>query len=46
MGETYAGTDVLALVEKTKPDMLLLDLRMPGLDGFMPQRACPSAGRT
>ena len=34
VGETYAGTDVIALVEKTKPDMLLLDLRMPGLDGF------------
>jgi DNA-binding NarL/FixJ family response regulator len=34
VGETYAGGDVLALVERTKPDMLLLDLRMPGLDGY------------
>jgi DNA-binding NarL/FixJ family response regulator len=34
VGETYSGADVLALVERTKPDMLLLDIRMPGLDGF------------
>jgi DNA-binding NarL/FixJ family response regulator len=34
VGETYSGSEVLALVERTKPDMLLLDLRMPGLDGF------------
>jgi DNA-binding NarL/FixJ family response regulator len=34
VGETYSGKDVLGLVERTRPDMLLLDLRMPGLDGF------------
>lgn len=34
VGETYSGAEVLPLVERTKPDMLLLDLRMPGLDGF------------
>src|SRR5687768_17335842 len=31
VGETYSGAEVLPLVERTKPDMLLLDLRMPGL---------------
>jgi DNA-binding NarL/FixJ family response regulator len=34
VGETYNGRDVLRLVERTKPDMLVLDLRMPDLDGF------------
>jgi DNA-binding NarL/FixJ family response regulator len=34
VGETYSGGDVISLVERTRPDMLLLDLRMPGLDGF------------
>lgn len=34
VGETYSGAEVLPLVERIKPDMLLLDLRMPGLEGF------------
>jgi DNA-binding NarL/FixJ family response regulator len=34
VGETYSGRDVLRLLERTKPDMLVLDLRMPDLDGF------------
>jgi DNA-binding NarL/FixJ family response regulator len=34
VGETYSGAEVPRLVDRTKPDMLLLDLRMPGLEGF------------
>ncbi|HEX5469320.1 MAG TPA: response regulator transcription factor [Gaiellaceae bacterium] len=34
VAETYSGADVLPLLEQTRPDMLLLDIRMPGLDGF------------
>jgi DNA-binding NarL/FixJ family response regulator len=30
-----SGSQVLPLVERTKPDIVLLDLRMPGMDGLM-----------
>lgn len=29
-----AGRDVLGAIQARKPDLVLLDLRMPGLDGF------------
>src|SRR5215218_9276492 len=34
VGEAYTGGDVLPLVRSTMPDLVLLDLRLPGLDGF------------
>jgi DNA-binding NarL/FixJ family response regulator len=34
VGETSAGTQVLPLVRQTSPDVVLLDLRMPGMDGL------------
>ena len=33
VGSAASGTDALALVESADPDVLLLDLEMPGLDG-------------
>ena len=34
VGETQTGTQVLALVGRTKPDLVLLDVRMPHMDGL------------
>jgi DNA-binding NarL/FixJ family response regulator len=34
VGEASAGQEVLPLVGRTSPDVALLDLRMPGLDGL------------
>ena len=33
-GEARRGDDVLAVVARTQPDLVLLDLRMPGADGL------------
>jgi DNA-binding NarL/FixJ family response regulator len=34
VGEASSGSQILPLVRRTKPDLVLLDLRMPGLDGL------------
>jgi two-component system nitrate/nitrite response regulator NarL len=34
VGEAGEGNQVLDLIQETNPDILLLDLRMPGRDGF------------
>jgi DNA-binding NarL/FixJ family response regulator len=34
VGETRSGAEVPRLVDRTKPDMLVMDIRMPGLDGL------------
>ena len=34
VGETMKGTEVLELVERTSPDLVVLDVRMPELDGL------------
>jgi len=34
VGEAETGTDALELIEREKPDLALLDLRMPELDGL------------
>jgi signal transduction histidine kinase len=31
---TYSGADAVELVEKCKPDVVLMDLGMPGMDGY------------
>jgi DNA-binding NarL/FixJ family response regulator len=32
-GEAHSGPELLALVERRKPDVVLMDLRMPGVEG-------------
>jgi DNA-binding NarL/FixJ family response regulator len=34
VGETQNGTEVIGLVERTSPDLVVLDVRMPELDGL------------
>jgi DNA-binding NarL/FixJ family response regulator len=34
VGEAYSGADVLPLVRATSPDLVVLDLRMPKVDGL------------
>ena len=34
VGETTTGSQVLPLIARTKPDLVLLDIRMPGMDGL------------
>ena len=34
VGETHAGQQLLPLVGRTSPDVVLLDLHMPGMDGL------------
>nr|WP_206067081.1 response regulator transcription factor [Nonomuraea sp. FMUSA5-5] len=39
VGEAGDGQAALALIRRTRPDVLLLDIRMPGLDGLATLRA-------
>ena len=34
VGEARTGTDVVPMVTRTNPDVVLLDMRMPGMDGL------------
>jgi two-component system LytT family response regulator len=42
-GEAASGDEALDLIASTKPDLALLDLRMPGCDGFDVVRQLPPA---
>ena len=35
VGEAMTGSQVMPLVNRTKPDVVMLDLRMPGMDGLV-----------
>ncbi|MFJ9177301.1 response regulator [Streptomyces sp. NPDC102360] len=44
VGEAADGRELLALVERTRPDVVLTDLTMPGLDGAAATRLLLEAG--
>src|ERR1035437_10459335 len=42
VGTTGSGSEALKFVAREKPDLMLLDLRMPGMDGISVLRALQS----
>jgi two-component system, NarL family, response regulator NreC len=46
VGDTGSGDEVLGLVDKLQPDVLVLDLKMPGTDGLEVLRRLREAGAT
>ena len=45
VGEAVDGVDAVARIEALKPDLIFLDVQMPGLDGFDVLRALGPAGK-
>jgi DNA-binding NarL/FixJ family response regulator len=46
VGVAESGSDVVAAALKLQPDVVLLDLRMPGMDGFQVLQALRRSGAT
>lgn len=44
VGEAADGEEAVAVVERTRPDVVLMDLQMPGVDGVTATRRIVSAG--
>src|SRR5689334_12620010 len=42
VGEAATGADAIAGIQKTSPDLVFLDIQMPGMDGFEVVRALSS----
>ncbi len=45
-GEAPSGAEGLALAERTKPDLIFLDVEMPGMTGFQMLEHLPREGRS
>ncbi len=43
VGEAGSGEEALALVDELDPDLVLVDIRMPGIDGFETARCLSAA---
>lgn len=43
IGEAKDGVEAVAEIERLQPDLIFLDIQMPGLDGFQMLRALPAA---
>jgi putative two-component system response regulator len=46
VAKAYSGEDALSLVEKAEVDLILLDIMMPGIDGFEVCRKLKTANET
>jgi len=40
VGETGRGDEAIELVRQTEPDLVILDIKMPGMDGLSAARHC------